>query len=87
MKRNTASSQTFSAMAESPVKIAKVKMVAASTLVRPKRSAIGPQMKERPHPTRNRANRTEPTNPTLAEVADIPDRGNSSVSAGASTSA
>ncbi len=69
MKRKLPSSQTFCAMAERPVKIAKVKIDAASTLVRPKRSAIGPQMNDMPQPTRNRANKIDPASPTLAGVA------------------
>jgi hypothetical protein len=87
MKRKIASSQTFCAMAESPVKMAKVKIVAARTLVRPKRSAIGPQMNDKPQPTRNRANRIDPASPTLDVVAAYPERGSNSVSAGVSTSA
>jgi len=44
-------------------------IVAASTLVRPKRSAIGPQMNDSPQPTRNSAKRIEPARPTFAGVA------------------
>ncbi|MGF6702749.1 hypothetical protein OKW38_007426 [Paraburkholderia sp. MM5496-R1] len=69
------------------MKIANVKMVAASTLVRPKRSASGPQMNDSPQPTRNSANRIDPPRPTFDGVAAKPERGNSSVSAGVSTSA
>ena len=69
------------------MKIANVKMVPASTLVRPKRSASGPQMNDSPQPTRNSANRIEPASPTFAGVAAKPERGSNSVKAGVRTSA
>ena len=63
------SSHTVCEVAASPVKMANVKIVAASTLVRPKRSASGPQMNDSPQPTRNSANSIEPASPTFAGVA------------------
>jgi hypothetical protein len=78
---------TFVDVAASPVKIAKVKMVAASTLVRPKRSASGPRMNDSPQSTRNGANRIDPARSTFAGVDSKPERGSSSFKAGVNTSA
>src|SRR5579871_110039 len=46
-----------------------------------------PQMMDEPHPARNTANMTEPAATTWPGAPLIPDRGNNSLSAGASTSA
>ena len=69
------------------MKTAYIRTVPASVLVRPNLSAIGPQMKENPQPTRNSANRIEPYFGMFAGLAAMPDFGSSSFSAGTSTSA
>src|SRR5439155_27028836 len=79
--------QTAGAVDARPVKIEKVKIVAARTFVRPKRSARGTHMNDKPQPVRKSANRIEPAKPMLPGVARYPDFGKSSVSAGARTSA
>src|SRR5262252_4899637 len=79
--------QTFCAVDASAVKTEKVNIVAARTFVRPKRSARGPQSNDNPQPARKTANRMDPAKPTFPGVAGKPDLGNSSVNAGARTSA
>ena len=59
-KRNKASCHTESEKYAAPVKTAYISTVPASVLVRPNLSAIGPQMNEKPHPTRKSAKRIEP---------------------------
>jgi hypothetical protein len=86
-KRKIPNCHTFSANAAAPVKRAYTSTEAANTRTRPKRSAMGPQINERPQPTRKIANMTEPTKPTLLGVPAIPDFGNNSVRAGLRTRA
>ena len=54
--------------------------------MRPKRSAIGPQIAEQPQPRRNIAELICPYQPILAAVGSMPARGSSATIVGASTS-
>src|ERR1051326_9133278 len=87
IKRYMPKLQTLCAVDARAVKIEKVNIVAASTFVRPKRSARGPHMNDNPQPAKKTANRIDPAKPMFPGLAAKPDFGSNSASAGARTSA